>query len=705
MTDSLHPPLGSHIPQKALVVTSALPYANGHIHIGHLVEYTQTDIFARFQRMIGRECYYFCADDTHGTSITIRARQEGRTELDVIAEMSAAHQRDFKDFQIHFDHYGSTNSPANKEICESIWKALVDKELVYDKDVDQLFDPKEGVFLADRFVKGTCPKCKSADQYGDSCEVCGETYDAVQLLDPKSTFSGATPEVRTAKHLLVRIEPARAFLSGWTQAGGHLQPEVANFLLAQFLSAPLHDWDVSRPAPYFGFEIPGAPGNYWYVWFDAPVGYIAATKEWCDAHHKSFEHFWKSSEAEIVHVIGKDIVRFHTLFWPAILHSSGFSLPSRVHVHGFLTVNGEKMSKRKGTFILARTYLDHLDPAYLRYFFASRLSSGQDDIDLDLNELANKVDADLVNKVVNLASRTSRFVERTGLSAVYPEDEGLFARASAESDEVAAAYASFDTAKVTRIVIAQADRANEYVNRMQPWTLRGPENERKLQDVCTVALNLFRQIVIQLAPILPKLAHDVARLLDCPMERWEKVRAHLVGTPVAPYQHLAKRVDPKAIEAILKASKPADEAPAPAKTDAKPAKPAAPPAAKAEPAAPPSEGGLAEPLAELCTVDDFAKVDLRVAEIVVAEEVPEAKKLLKLTVSLGDGKLRTVFAGIKAYYQAADLVGRKVIICANLAPRKMKFGTSEGMVLAAGDDGSAYVLAADTGAKPGMRVH
>ncbi|KYF73646.1 methionine--tRNA ligase, partial [Sorangium cellulosum] len=546
---------------KRLLLTSALPYANGHIHIGHLVEYTQTDIFARYWRMTGRRCVYLCADDTHGTAIMIRARQEGRSEADVIADMSAAHQRDFAAFQIRFDHYGSTNSPANRALCEEIWASLREGGRVTTKEVTQLFDPEEGMFLADRFVKGTCPKCAAPDQYGDSCDRCGSTYAATDLVEPRSALTGARPEVRSAQHLMVAIEPERPFLATWTQGEGRMPKEIANYLAGHFLSEPLRDWDVSRPAPYFGFEIPDAPGNYWYVWFDAPIGYMAASKEWCDRQGEAFDDWWRSEETEIVHVIGKDIVYFHTLFWPAMLRSARFTLPSRVQVHGFLTVNGEKMSKSKGTFVLASTYLKHLDPAYLRYYYASKLSSKVDDIDLNLEELVNKVNAELVNKVVNLASRSSRFVAQAGLSAAYPDDGGLFAAAAAEAEAIGAAYAGFDYARATRIIVSLADRANEYVDRMQPWALaKQPDKKAEVQAVCTVALNLFRQIVIYLAPVLPKLADDVVRLLGCPMDRWELAKTPLVGTKVAAYEHLMKRVDPGAVEKMIAESRPADEA-------------------------------------------------------------------------------------------------------------------------------------------------
>jgi methionyl-tRNA synthetase len=689
---------------KRMLLTSALPYANGHIHIGHLVEYTQTDIFARYWRMTGRRCVYVCADDTHGTAIMIRARQEGRTEADVIADMSAAHQRDFAAFQIHFDHYGSTNSPANRALCGEIWAALRARGAVTSKEVTQLFDPREGVFLADRFVRGTCPRCGAADQYGDSCDKCGSTYAATDLVDPKSTLTGARPEVRSAEHLFVAIEPERAFLTGWTQAEGRMPREIANYLLGHFLGEPLRDWDVSRPAPYFGFEITGSPGNYWYVWFDAPIGYMAATKEWCAREGEPFDAYWRSEDAEIVHVIGKDIVYFHTLFWPAMLKNAGYSLPSRVQVHGFLTVNGEKMSKSKGTFVLASTYLKHLDPAYLRYYYATKLSPKVDDIDLNIEDFVQRVNAELVNKVVNLASRTSRFVAKTGLSAAYPDDGGLFQAAAGEGDAIGAAYASFDFARATRLIMALADRANEYVDRAQPWALaKQAGKEAEVQAACTVALNLFRQIALYLAPVLPKLAEGSGRLLGCAMDRWESAKAPLVGTPVGAYEHLMKRLELAVVERILEESRPAE----PKIEEAAPAAASASMTAAAAAALPEDDSAAlaAEPLAAECSIDDFTKVDLRVARVVAAESVPEAKKLLKLTISLGGDARRTVFAGIKAHYKPEDLVGRLVIVCANLAPRKMKFGVSEGMVLAAGGADTVFVLSPDSGAKPGMRVH
>ncbi len=675
---------------RRILVTSALPYANGHIHIGHLVEYLQTDIWVRYQKARGNQAIYICADDTHGTAIMIRAQQEGRSEAELIGEMQKAHEADFARFQIEFDNYGSTNSPENEALGREIWGALRKQNLVAERDVTQLFDPKAGVFLADRFVKGTCPKCGAPDQYGDSCEKCGAAYAATDLKDPYSTLSGARPEVKTAPHYFVEIEQLHDFLDEWTQSGRHLQPEIANYLKGHFLAEPLRDWDVSRPAPYFGFEIPDAPGHYWYVWFDAPIGYMASTKQWCEKHGENFNDWWKSSEVEIHHFIGKDITYFHTLFWPAMLKSSGFSLPTRVQVHGFLTVNGEKMSKSKGTMVRASTYLEHLDPAYLRYFYASKLTAKVDDLDLNLEDFAAKVNSDVVGKVVNLASRTARFVPH--LAATYPDDEGLFAAGVERGAEIAGAYESRDYAKAMRAIMALADGANEYIDRKEPWKLKkDAEKAEELVRVCTVALNLYRQIVVYLAPVLPSLAADSAAFLNAPCDRWEHAGQHLLGSEVSKFKHLMQRVDQKKVAAVIEASmdltQELDRGSEPTFDDG-------------------AEALEAEPLADTCTIDDFGKMDLRVARVVKAESLKEAKKLLKLTVSLGGDDRRTVFAGIKSAYEPEDLVGRLVVIVANLAPRKMKFGTSEGMVICAGSGGSdLFVLSPDSGAKPGQRVH
>lgn len=713
------------LPSGRLLVTSALPYANGHIHLGHLVEYTMTDIYVRAQRMRGRQALYLCADDTHGTSIMIRARQEGRPETEVIADMSAAHQRDFAAFGIAFDHYGSTNSKANYEICSDIWAKLRAEGLVAERDVVQLFDPAEGTFLADRFVKGKCPKCSSPDQYGDSCDKCGSTYAATDLKDPVSTISGARPEIRSAPHLFVTIEEKRPFLLGWTSAEGHLQPSVASYLTNFFLGEPLRDWDVSRPAPYFGFEIPDAPGHYWYVWFDAPIGYLASLKEYCERTGETFEAWWRTDEgsiasatdSEIVHVIGKDITYFHALFWPAVLHAARYQLPDRVQVHGFLTINGEKMSKSKGTFVLAQSYLEAgLDPSALRYFYASKLGPKVDDIDLDIHEFATRVSTELVNKVVNLVSRSSRFVRDSGLSASYPEDGGLFAAGVALGDEIAKAYADWDFARVTRLVMAQADRANEYLDREAPWTKKKqPGKEAEVQAICTVALNLYRQIIVYLAPIVPRLAEESATLLSCSTSLWSDAASPLVGTPVAEYKHLMQRITPEDANKMIAVTEDADRTTLSSVAPLAGASPASRTLTSGFELPADSSADLhdddvalkAEPLAAECSIDDFTKVDLRVARIIAADEVPEAKKLIKLTVSLGGDTVRTVFAGIKAHHAPASLVGRLVVVVANLAPRKMKLGTSEGMVIAASGEGTegVFLLAPDSGAKPGMRVH
>lgn len=676
--------------ERRILVTSALPYANGPIHLGHLVEYIQTDIWVRFQKLRGHRCVYVCADDTHGTAIMIRARQEGRREEALIAEMQQAHERDFAGFQIVFDNYGSTNSPENRRFCEEIWQGLRQADLIVEKDVSQLYDPQAGTFLADRFVRGTCPRCGRGDQPGDSCQ-CGATYTPVELIDPVSILSGAKPEVREAKHLFVQLEKLHDFLNEWTQCGRHLQPEVANYLQGNFLGEPLRDWDISRPAPYFGFEIPDSPGNYWYVWFDAPIGYIASTQQWCDRQGENNDDWWRSEDTEIHHFIGKDITYFHTLFWPGMLKAAGFCLPAQVHIHGFLTVGGEKMSKSKGTFIRAETYLKHLDPAYLRYYYASKLGPRLDDLDLNPEEFVAKVNADLVGKVVNLASRSARFVQDLGLSASYPEDDGLFAHAARVGDEIAAAYEECDFNRAMRLVMELADRANPYVEAAAPWNLRkDPAQTQALQDVCTVALNLFRQLVIYLAPVLPKLAEQTGQLLNTPIRHWNESKTPLTGVSVAAFQHMLKRVETKDVDKMIEDSK----------------EPEAPAAANVVTWQDSGEPLQNEPLAETCTIEDFAKIDLRVARVVAAEDVPEAKKLLKLTVSLGGDVRRTVFAGIKEAYKPEDLVGKLVVVVANLAPRKMKFGLSEGMVTAAGSGGSeVFLLRIDEGAQPGHRVH
>ncbi len=695
--------------KRRILVTAALPYANGPIHLGHLVEYIQTDIWVRFQKLRGHNCVFMCADDTHGTAIMIRARNEGRSEEEVIAEASEDHQRDFAGFHISFDNYGSTHSEENREICGEIWNSIRQAGLVTEKDVEQLFDAEQGTFLADRFVRGTCPNCKAEDQPGDNCSKCGTTYGTADLIDPVSTLSGTKPEVRTAKHLFIELEQLHNFLDEWTQSGDHLQPEVANYLKGHFLgvpdseegSKPLRDWDISRPAPYFGFEIPDSPGNYWYVWFDAPIGYIASTKQWCEKNGENLADWWRSDDTEIHHFLGKDITYFHTLFWPGMLKSAGFSLPTKVHIHGFLTVNGEKMSKSKGTFVKASTYLKHLDPSALRYFYASKLGSRLDDIDMNLEEFTAKVNSDLVGKVVNLASRSAKFVKDTGLSATYPDDGGLFEYAANTGDQIADAYENCEYSRAMRLILELADRANPFVENAAPWTIKkDPGRASELQDVCTVALNLFRQLVIYLAPVIPDLATKTGALLNSPIENWEQSKTPLVGTSVAKFKHMMKRIELKEIDAMVEETK-AEQAAEEALENA-PAELAAVLEKYGDSDVPLKD----EPLAEECTIDDFIKVDLRIARVVKAEHVEQARKLLKLTLSLGGDNQRQVFAGIKAAYQPEDLEGRLVVMVANLKPRQMKFGLSEGMVCASGAGGEdVFLLSPDKGAVPGQRVH
>jgi methionyl-tRNA synthetase len=682
---------------RRILVTSALPYANGPIHIGHLVEYIQTDIWVRFQKLRGHTCRFFCADDTHGTAIMISAEKHGISEEEFIARINQEHQTDFARFDIQFDHYGSTHSEENRQLCAEIWAALRQADLIVEKDVEQLYDPERKTFLADRFVKGTCPKCKSPDQNGDSCDKCGHTYSPTDLIDPRSVLSGATPEIRSARHLFVQLEKLHPFLNEWTQNGQHLQTEVANYLKGHFLHEPLRDWDVSRPAPYFGFEISDSPGNYWYVWFDAPIGYMASTKQWCDANGENFDDWWRSEKTEIHHFIGKDITYFHTLFWPGMLKSAGFPLPAKVHIHGFLNVNGEKMSKSKGTFVKASTFAKHLDSSYLRYYYAAKLGPRLDDLDLNTEEFVAKVNADLVGKVVNLASRSAKFVAESGLSSTYPDDGGLFQDGAAAGEEIAAAYEQCDFNKAMRLILQLADRANPYVENAAPWVLKkDPAKAQQLQDVCTVSLNLFRQIVIYLAPVLPRLAEQTGELFGTSITRWEQSQTPLVHQTVNSFKHMLKRVEAKDVENMIEESK-AENAAAAAASGLQQT------LAKYEDDAQPL---IDEPMAAECTIDDFAKVDLRVARVVQAEHVPEANKLLKLTLSLGGDNQRQVFAGIKQAYKPEELEGRLVVMVANLAPRKMRFGLSEGMVCASGPGGEeVFLLSLDSGAKPGQRIH
>ncbi|MDO5582043.1 MAG: methionine--tRNA ligase [Planctomycetia bacterium] len=716
--------------QRKILVTSALPYANGDIHLGHLVEYIQTDIWVRFQKLRGERCIYICADDTHGTAIMIAAQKEGITPEEFVQRTHKKHQEDFSAFGIEFDHYGSTNSRENQEVCDEIWAAVRKAGLVEKRDVAQLFDPVANTFLADRFVRGTCPVCGKKDQYGDNCE-CGAVYSPTDLIDPISVYSGTRPELRTEKHLFVEIEKVHDFLNTWVQSGA-LQPETANYLSGQFLSKELLAWDVSRPAPYFGFEIPDEPGNYWYVWFDAPIGYIGTTKQWCKLHGEDFDSWWRDPNTEVYHFIGKDIAYFHTLFWPVMLKEANFNLPKKVHIHGFLTVNGEKMSKSRGTFILAQTYLKHLNPSWLRYFYAQKTSNRDVDLDLDFRELEMKINADLVGNIVNIASRTAKFARETGLAESYPDDGGLFKQAADLSEEIAAAYEQKDFGKAVRLILECSYRANKFIEESAPWGLSknwkklakdpdaDPAEVKKaedlLRDSVSVGLNLFRQIIIYLAPILPELKEKTEDLLNTKIEKWDDVRTPLCGSSIKEYKYMMTRIPPEEIIAMIEDSKIEE---VPENNDQKgltqaaevPADPSSEvPAEETAPASPwndTAEPLAAEPLAETITIDDFLKVDLRVGRILEAEQVKEARKLLKLKISLGGDQTRQVFAGIKAAYPEPEkLVGRLVVFVANLQPRQMKFGLSEGMVVASGPGGEeVFLMSPDQGAKPGQRLH
>lgn len=669
--------------RRVILVTSALPYANGSIHLGHMLEYIQTDIWVRFQKQSGHQCVYVCADDAHGTAIMLRAESLGITPEALIAEVKAEHMTDFSGFQIGFDHYSSTHSDANKHYSELIYNRVKAAGGIAVRTISQLFDPEKQLFLADRYVKGQCPKCGVDDQYGDNCEACGATYQASELKQPKSTLSGATPVLKDSQHLFFELGQHTDFLREWTRSG-RLQPEVAN-KLTEWIDGGLKSWDISRDAPYFGFEVPDHPGTYFYVWLDAPIGYMGAFQEWCDANHFEFDSVWGAdSEAEVYHFIGKDIVNFHCLFWPAMLHQAGFRTPTGVNVHGFVTVDGRKMSKSRGTFIKARTYLDHLDPEYLRYYFATKLSARVEDIDLSLEDFVQKVNSDLVGKLVNIASRTAGFIHKKfdGQLASTLANPELIARIQAKAPEIQAAFEAREFSKATREIMALADEVNAWIAEVAPWQMaKSEETLAEVQPVCTTALNAFRLLVLYLQPVMPTLASKVSRFLNVDHLTYDTLDQVLISHTIQPYEPLITRIDMGDVEAMIQPEAPAKDAlPAPA-------------------------AETIEAIAPECTIDDFARVDLRVAKIIAAGPVEGADKLLQLTLDLGGGTTRNVFSGIKAAYQPEDLIGRLTVMIANLAPRKMKFGLSEGMVLAAGPGGKEiYLLEPDSGATPGQRI-
>ena len=672
---------------RRILVTSALPYANGSIHIGHLVEYIQTDIWVRFQKLRGHDCRYMCADDTHGTPVMLSARAQGITPEELIGRMHDEHAADFRDFNVAFDNYYTTNSEENREFAEQIYGALKAKGHILQRNIEQLYCEHDKMFLPDRMVRGTCPVCGAPDQYGDSCEICGATYNPTDLKDAACALCGGRPVLRTSDHYFVRLGDFTDFLKGWVDDPKHVQPQIRN-KLEEWFTEGLRDWDISRDAPYFGFRIPDTEDKYFYVWLDAPVGYIASTKNWADANGRTWEEFWLAEDTEIVHFIGKDIVYFHCLFWPAMLQGAGFRAPDQVCVHGFLTVDGHKMSKSRGTFIRARTYLDHLPPEFLRYYYASKLSDRVDDIDLNLEDFVSRVNADLVNRLANLGSRTVNFLARKidgRLGRIDPGGEPLLQALEDSARRIAEFYEGRRYSHVTREVMRLADEANLYLTQAAPWKVV-KDDPARAKEICTAGVNMFYRLVLMLQPILPELAVRVGAILGEEIVSWDRLTERLEDRELGEFGNLVERVSMESVEAMLEDVRAEfEDADAP----------------KIEVEA--REG--AEDLAATISYDDFLKLDIRVGVVVDAEGVEGASKLLRLQVDLGELGLRQIFAGIKKSHAPEELLGRRVLVAANLAARKMRFGLSEGMVLAAGPGGEdIHLVEADDGAKAGDRV-
>jgi methionyl-tRNA synthetase len=694
--------------KRKILVTCALPYANGSIHLGHLLEHIQTDIWVRFQRMRGNETYFVCADDAHGTPIMLKAQELGVTPEAMIAGIRDEHMRDFNDFHISFDNYHSTHSDENKAFAEEIYNKLHANGHIKTRTISQLYDPEKGMFLPDRFVKGTCPKCKSEDENGDSCDNCGATYSPTEVINPRSVVSGATPVLKDSEHYFFDLPAFEQMLKDWT-TGGSLQEEMAN-KLSEWFDSGLKQWDISRDAPYFGFEIPNAPGKFFYVWLDAPIGYMGSFKNLCEKENIDFDSYWKeNSDAELYHFIGKDIIYFHSLFWPAMLEGAGYRKPTSVYAHGFVTVNGAKMSKSKGTFIKGRTYLEHLNPEYLRYYYAAKLTNRIDDLDLNLEDFAQRVNSDLVGKVVNIASRCASFITKRfdGMLSANIDDQALADEVTAAGDRLAELYENREFGKAMREIMALADKVNEYIAVKEPWQLIKDETkQQEVQDICSLGINLFRTLMIYLKPVLPVLADSTESFLNDEL-LWEGHKTILTNHKINKFKALLQRVDMDKINAMTDASKEslggeaAKEEKQPKKKKAKKEKVIDNSAALADPLG-------ADPIAPEIQFDDFAKIDLRIAKIVKAEHVEGADKLLRLELALDsneNGETRQVFAGIKSAYQPEDLQGKLTVMVANLAPRKMRFGMSEGMVLAAGPGGKdLWIMNPEDGAKPGMKV-
>jgi methionyl-tRNA synthetase len=681
---------------RKILVTSALPYANGSIHLGHLLEHIQTDIWTRFQRMRGHTCYSVCADDAHGTPVMLKARQLGITPEQMVAQTRDEHHKDLIDFGVNYDNYHVTHSDENKELCELVYNRLDDAGYISKRVISQLYDPEKEMFLPDRFVQGTCPKCDAQDQNGDSCDVCSATYDPTELKNPRSVVSGAEPVLRDSEHYFFDLPQFQDMLQDWLQSGA-VQPEIAN-KLKEWFEEGMHQWDISRDAPYFGFEIPNAPGKFFYVWVDAPVGYMASFKNLCDRSDADFDEYWnKDSDAELYHFIGKDITYFHCLFWPAMLEGAGFRKPTAVNVHGFVTVNGAKMSKSKGTFIKGRTYLDHLNPEYLRYYFASKLSDAVSDIDLSFEDFAQKVNSDLVGKVVNIASRcasfiTKRFDGKLSNNVLEPELVEEFHQAEAS---IAQAFEKRQYHKAIREIMALADKANQFIDTNAPWvTIKDDNKQQFTHDVCSLGINLFRILAVYLKPVVPALVAQSESFLNDELT-WESSQTVLTGHSINKFKALMQRVDMDKVGAMIEDSKEnltaidqqGDQQGTQQETQ------------------PNQDSPLAkDPITDTISFEDFAKIDLRIARIVKADHVEKADKLLRLELDLG-GETRQVFAGIKSAYNPEDLEGKLTVMVANLAPRKMRFGMSEGMVLAAGPGGDEiWLIEPHEGAQPGMKV-
>ncbi len=674
--------------KRQILVTSALPYANGPIHIGHMVEYIQSDIWVRYQKLRGNTCYYVCADDAHGTPIMLHAEKRGITPEALITEIAQEHQADFRDFHIEFDNYGSTHSTENQSLAESIYLRLKEKGHIASRNIKQAYDPVKNMFLPDRYVKGECPKCGTKDQYGDNCESCGATYSPTDLKNPVSAVSGATPIEKESEHLFFKLGDFEPMLREWTGNNGQEKPvqtiqrEVSH-KLKEWFNAGLQDWDISRDAPYFGFKIPETENKYFYVWLDAPMGYIASFKMLCEREGIDFDTFWKpNSQAELYHFIGKDIINFHTLFWPAVLDGADLRKPTAVFAHGFLTVNGNKMSKSRGTFIKARTYLDALNPEYLRYYFAARLNNRIDDLDLNFDDFVQRVNADLVGKVVNIASRCAGFIVKKFERTLASEntEPALLQHFIDKGATIAASYENREFSAAMREIMELADHANQYIDEKQPWVVAKQEGqEQALQEICSVGINLFRLIMLYLKPVLPATAEKAEAFLNCPALTWENRHKALLDHQINKFKPLLTRVDEEKIQQMVETSQ--------------------------EDMAPAVSGPLAdEPIAETIEYADFAKIDLRIVKITHAEYVEGADKLLRLELDLG-GESRQVFAGIRSAYEPKSLIGKQTVMVANMAPRKMKFGLSDGMVLAAGPGGKdLWILEPQEGAEPGMRV-